>query len=352
MSDNGRRILALGASVGLVALAFVVRGRADDGDGPGGGGGDGGDRLVCATELGDVCDALADDYDVTVEDAFTTAEQLIGTDSGRAPADLWLAPRPWVEAVEVSRELGGNEPMTGETSDTIARSPVVLVVQVSRSDTLAGSCGGTITWQCVGDAADGPWTAVGGQSNWGTVKAGIADPAAGANLVTLGAAAADFLDDPGFASNDFDGALDNWLAGLAATATAADRPDAVGEMITGGAGIMAVLGTVEAEAGPALDSDLVQVVVPEPVVTADLVAVPLVDAGGGDSGGGGGGGGGDADDLAGDGDLLDALAEAGWRVDGRDPAPGIDTGVELPDQGNLPQGDVLWVLLQRWQQLV
>ena len=347
MSENGRRVLALGAAVALVGLAFVVRGRSDDGGG--GSGGDGGDRLVCATELAEVCDTLADDYDVTVEDAFTTAERLIGIDAGRAPADLWLAPRPWVEAVEVSRELGGADPVTGGASDTIARSPVVLVVQVSRSDALAGSCGGTITWQCVGDAADGPWTAVGGQSNWGTVKAGIADPAAGAGLVALGAATADFLDDPGFASNDFDGALDNWLAGLAATAPAADRPDAVGEMITGGAGIMAVLGTVEADAGPALDSDLVQVVVPEPVVTADLVAVPLVATG---EGGGDGGDSGAADDLAGDGDLLDALAEAGWRVDGRDPAPGVDTGVELPDQGNLPRGDVLWVLLQRWQQLV
>jgi hypothetical protein len=342
MSENGRRVLALGASVGLVALAFVVRGRADDGDGPGGGG-DGGNRLVCATELGDVCDALADDYDVTVEDAFTTAERLIGIDSGRAPADLWLAPRPWVEAVEVSRDLGGNDPVTGEASGTIARSPVVLVVQESRADALAGSCdGGTIAWQCVGDAADGPWTDAGGQPNWGGVKAGIADPAAGANLVTLGAATADFLDDPGFASNDFDGALDNWLSGLAASAPAADRPDAVGEMITGGAGIIAVLGTVEAEAGPALGSDLVRVVVPEPVVTADLVAVPIVDEGDDSDA---------AADLAGDGDLLDALAEAGWRVDGRDPAPGIDTGVELPDQGNLPQGDVLWVLLQRWQDL-
>lgn len=341
MSENGRRVLALGVSVGLVALAFVVRGQADDGDGRGGG--DGGDRLVCATELGDVCDTLADDYDVTVEDAATTADRLIAiARADEAPADLWLAPRPWVEAVEVSRQLNGNDAVTGEASGTIARSPVVLVVQQNRADALAGSCGGTIAWQCVGDAADGPWTDASGQPNWGTVKAGIADPAAGANLVTLGAAAADFLDDPGFASNDFDGALDNWLAGLAASASAADRPDAVGEMITGGAGIIAVLGTVEAEAGPALSSDVVRVVVPEPVVTADLVAVPIVEEGVDSDAAG---------DLAGDGDLLDALAEAGWRVDGRDPAPGVDTGVELPDQGNLPQGDVLWVLLQRWREL-
>jgi hypothetical protein len=341
VNDNGRRALALGASVGLVALAFAVRGGGDDG---GGGAGGAGDRLVCATELRDVCEELADDYDVTVEDAATTAEHLLGiVGADEAAADVWLAPRPWVEAVEVARRLAGHAAVTGPASDTIARTPVVLVVQENRADALAGACGGDIAWQCVGDAAGGPWTDAGGQPTWGTVKAGIADPAAGANLVTLGAATADFLDDPGFASNDFDGALDNWLSGLAATAPAADRPDSVGEMITGGAGIIAVLGTVEAQAGPALQSDVVRVVVPEPVVTADLVAVPIVAEG--EDGGG-------ADDLAGDGDLLDALATDGWRVDGRDPAEGIDPGVTLPDQGNIPMGDVLWVLLQRWLQLV
>ena len=78
-------------------------------------------------------------------------------------------------------------------------------------------------------------------------------------------------------------------------------------------------------------------------MTADLVAVPLVEEGVDSDA---------AEDLADDGDLLDALAEAGWRVDGRDPAEGVDTGVELPDQGSLPAGDVLRVLLQRWSQLV
>ncbi|HEY8544369.1 MAG TPA: hypothetical protein VIL36_04945 [Acidimicrobiales bacterium] len=350
MSENGRRVLALGVSIGLVGLAFFVRGRGDD-DGGGSGGDGGGDRLVCTTELEDVCRALADegDYEVTVEDAATTADRLLAVDRAEdADADLWLAPRPWVEAVEVSRDLAGDRPVTGEASGTIARSPVVLVVQENRADALAGACGGSITWQCVGDAANRPWTNVGGQPNWGTVKAGIADPGAGANLLALAAAVGDRLDDTGFASNDFDGALDNWLAGFAATAPTAGRPAAVGEMITGGPGLLAVLGTVEAQAGPALASDAVRVVVPEPVVTADLVAVPLVDAGDGEDGDPGGA----AADLAEDDDLLDALAEAGWRVEGRDAAPGVDTAVELPDEANVPRGDVLWVLLQRWQELV
>ena len=341
MGENARRVLALGASVGLVGLAFVVRDQGEDGGGDAGGG----NRLVCATELAEVCDALSEDYEVRVEDAAVTADHLTSINLGReAQADVWLAPRPWVDAVAVTRQLVGVRPVTGEASATIARSPVVLVVQANRADALAGSCSGDISWQCVGDVAGAPWTEAGGQPNWGTVKAGIADPAAGANLVALGAAAADFLDDPGFASNDFDGALDNWLTGFAATSSAADRPDAVGEMITGGAGIIAVLGTVEAEAGPALGSDVVRVLVPEPVVTADLVAVPLgptSDVEDSDA----------ARDLAGNSDLLDRLAEAGWRVEGREPAEGIDAGVTLPDQGNLPQGDVLRVLLQRWQEL-
>jgi hypothetical protein len=78
------------------------------------------------------------------------------------------------------------------------------------------------------------------------------------------------------------------------------------------------------------------VVVPEPLATADLVVVPIGtnarDAEG-------------AEELAGNDTLLDALASAGWRVEGRDLAPGIDAGLRLPQSDNLPSGDVLRPLL-------
>lgn len=348
MNENARRLLALGASVGLVGAAFAIRGGDDDGGGGGGTGGDGGRRLVCTTDLAEVCDALSDDYDVRVEDAVVTADALTG--AARADdvdADLWLVARPWAESVATTRELAGDPAVTGGASGTVARSPVVLVVQESRADALAGDCGGDVRWACVGDVADQPWTEAGGPPTWGTVKAGIAAPGAGSGLLALGAAVADHLGRPDFASNDFDGSLDNWLSGLAATAATSDRPDVVEQMITGGPGIMAALGTVEAGADAALERDVVRVVVPEPIVTADLVVVPIADEGSGDADDAAG----DADDLAGEGDLLDALAAAGWRVEGRDPAEGIDAALELPDEAGVPRGDVLRVLLDRWSQL-
>jgi hypothetical protein len=345
VNENGRRALALTASVALVGVALFIRGRGDDGSG-GGGGGDGSRTLVCPPELRTVCEtAAADDYDVRIEDVLTTADALT---AGDVDGDVWLVPKPWHDAVSVPRELNGQDPVLGAESAVVARSPVVLVVAASRVDALTtGACGGTVAWACVGDVADGPWTDAGGQPNWGEVRAGVARPDGAAGLTLLGAAAADFLDDPGFASNDFGGALDNWLSKLAASSSAAGGPDPVAAMITQGPGHLAVLGTLEAFAGQAAGHEAVRVVVPEPVVTADLVAIPLVQPGDDNPDSG------VLDDLV-DDDLSDALAEAGWRVDGHDLAPGLDPDLDLPDpdEPGVPRGDVLRALLQRWMDLV
>jgi hypothetical protein len=82
------------------------------------------------------------------------------------------------------------------------------------------------------------------------------------------------------------------------------------------------------------------------VVTADLVAVQIL--GPGDDAGSSSAG----DDLADDDDLREALASAGWRVDGQDLADGLDPDLALPDDAGVPQGDVLRALLQRWSELV
>lgn len=349
MNENARRLLAIGASIALVGVAFVIRGRGDDG-GSGGGGGDGGDEvLICPPELTSACEAVAGgDREVRIEEAQVTADAL--TDPKTAATfdgDVWLVPRSWVEAVAVPRELAGQDPVLAEPSGTIARSPVVLVVAGGRVDALtSGACGGSIGWQCVGDAADGPWTAVGGQQNWGDVKAGIGRPSGAGGLTLLGAAVADFLDDPGFASNDFGGPLDNWLSKLSVSAPQADSASAVDDMTTQGPGYLAVLGTLEASAQRAFGRDAVQVVVPEPVVTADLVAVSILGPGDDASDNEAGA------DLADDGELREALASAGWRVDGQDLADGLDPDLALPDEAGVPRGDVLRALLQRWSDLV
>jgi hypothetical protein len=344
-NEGGRRLIALVAVVVLVGIAFVIRGRGDDGGG-GSSGGDGKTTLVCPPELATACRAAAGDREVRIEEASVTADAL---GKARRPADaedqgdVWLVPRPWVEAVATTRDRANLPAVLSKASGVIARSPVVLVVFDSRAEALEqGPCRTGIAWRCVGDAADEPWSSVGGQATWGTVKAGIARPATSTGLVVLGAATAAYFDDPGFASNDFDGGLTNWLSKLAASSAAADAPRPVDMMLTRGAGQLAALGALEADARSAAGRDDVRVVVPEPVVTADLVAVAIGDPEDAD----------DATDLAGDDDLGEQLAEAGWRVDGEDLADGLDPALKLPTAPGLPRGDVLRVLLDTWQQLL
>ena len=107
-------------------------------------------------------------------------------------------------------------------------------------------------------------------------------------------------------------------------------------MVTRGPGAFGAAGALEVTAREAAGRDGFRVLYPAPVTTADLVAVPIGDAGD------------DADELAGDGALRQALAESGWRVDGEPAAEGVDTSVELPDDDGLPSGGVVQALLDLW----
>src|SRR5688572_18335459 len=98
-----RRLFAFAAAVAMVLIAVGVRDRIDNGDG--GGGGSGALRLVCATELRAVCEALddSDDVEVVVEAAWATADRLKSVEPDDAEVDGWLAPGAWGEVVDASR---------------------------------------------------------------------------------------------------------------------------------------------------------------------------------------------------------------------------------------------------------
>jgi hypothetical protein len=343
---GGRRLLAVAGAVVLVVVALVVRGRLDD---SGGGGNDGtstngGHTLICPPDLADACQAAVaadDDLQVRTQDPLTTANALIAaTSSQPVEGDLWLVPAPWAQAVAAQRHRDRHAAVTGKPSSPIARSPVVLAMWDDRAAALEQSrCHGQIKWKCVGDAAGRQWTESGGPADWGTAKAGLTDPTTAMGLPVLGGAAAGYLGRNDYSSNDFGGGLLGWLAALAAYPADSDGVDV---MITQGAGSFFAVGALEATARVAAGNPELRVVVPQPVATADLVAVPI---------GANAGNGGSADDLAGNGGLLDALAGAGWRVDGHDLARGVDADLKLPAKSNLPSGDVLFPLLQSWQQL-
>jgi hypothetical protein len=338
MSEEARRrVVALVGAVALVLVAVVVRDRLVGDEG--GSGGDG--TVVCPTELADVCEQAAGDLDVRVEDAIETADSLVAARrADEVDVDMWLVPRPWAEAVVDARARANAEPLLGDPVGPIARSPVSLVVWDEREAALeGGSCNGALTWRCVGDAADRPWDEVGGRPHWGEVRAGLADPGSATGLMVLGGATAGYFERSDYASNDFDGGLSSWLGGWASSSDEAAGDDPVSRMLTRGPGELAVLGALEADALPATDRDDVQVLVPEPFATADLVVVPVGDSDG------------PADDVADDGDLLDALAQAGWRVPDHPLASGLDPDLTLTDDDGLPGGAVLRALLDRWLEL-
>src|SRR5919202_6922334 len=95
-----RRLLALLAAAAMVAGSVAIRSRLDrneeDRTNP--------VRVVCASELGRVCDSVGrTGARVTVEAATTTAERL-GTSSGDDPGlDGWLVPAPWPQIVDGRR---------------------------------------------------------------------------------------------------------------------------------------------------------------------------------------------------------------------------------------------------------
>ena len=190
------RVLALLAAVALIVGAVVVRGVLDD-DGSTNGGGDQPDhalRVVCGEEMRAACDALtAGDYVVLVEPTTTTADRLTDAPANDPGLDVWVAPSPWPEMVDGTRERAGL-PTLFATQDPLARSLLAAVVP----ETL-----GVCSWECLGDRAATDLR-IGGRP----LDSGI-------GLVHLAAFASGRLGTTDFASNDLDSATQGWLRAIA-----------------------------------------------------------------------------------------------------------------------------------------
>ena len=177
---------------------------------------------------------------------------------------------------------------------------------------LRASCGGTIGWKCVGDAAPKRWDAIGGADALGPVKPWHPDPATEAvGLLIVGQATAAYFGRTDVSTIDLDDAayLD-WLSGLELAVRRTDG--SVATMLTAPAQVD-IVGTTEADAGPQIATAAVTekpvVLYPRPVATADVVLAPVAGsrvtrhpAGRWST-------------VAG----RRALATAGWRVEGEDP---------------------------------
>lgn len=339
-----KRLLAAVAAVALVGGAWWIRQNVIEGDsGSGGGAADGQLRLLCGSDLEQVCRQLADGDEsmvVRVEPEGTTADRL-STPEAEVDFDAWLTAGPWPAIVADNRRVAGLDgDVLGDTGAVLGRSPVTFVGPTDRVDALAANCGGTLTWVCLGESSGQPWASVGGQTTWGTVKAGLAPPDGGAGLVALDQAVADRTDRTDWDALDLQDA-EPWLSQLVGAATV--DPDPLNVQLTR-PGSFSFSTPLEQASGPRLaqaaNGGQYSLLYPEPMVTADVTLTAAA--------------GQDADDLLdrlGTDRVGDELAADGWRVDGRTPARGVGGGPALPSGSQLTSAGALQALREQWEAL-
>jgi len=322
-----KRIGAVVIAVGLVLGAVVIRDRIE-GDDAGPAPSTRGVRLVCATQLAEVCAGLrSDDLEVVVEPAGRTADALAEVAEGDDPGlDLWLVDAAWPAVVEDNRryaDLGGE--VLGGTSEVLARSPVVLMVSPGLVPVLEQRCG-EVDWTCVGDTATRQQAV------------GIASPDRG-GLPVLASAVAGRLGTTDYAVGDFeDPDFSAWFDRIATSGTRDLGRQTPLERGVAAPGYFAVVGTLEHEVVSLPRSRRrYEPIYPEPVITSDIVLAAVdgtAEAG--------------LDRLGGAERVRSLLAGAGWRVEGQPLPDGADADLALPERSNLPAAGVLQRLRELW----
>lgn len=341
-----KRLLAVIAAVAMIGAAWWIRTSIIDGSDSANSNASGTLKLTCGTDLAEVCNALAaedDSIHVSIIAEGTTADGL-SNDNAKARFDAWLTAGPWAQIVKDNRAnrassgAAGSNPLGG-TSKVLGRSPVAFVGPKDRLDALGAHCGGTVTWTCLGEASGQPWSAVGGSTAWGTVKAGLAPPDSGAGLVALDQAVANKSDTTDWGTAELDDA-DAFMSQLVRAATIAADPLNVLLTQPGSFSVAAPLQQQSALSPSATaNGSQFATLYPEPVVTAD---VTLTAAAGRDVS--------DLLDRIGEDRLATILAAHGWRGTGTKNADGIGDAPSLPPTSKLASPGALQALREQWKQ--
>ncbi len=280
------------------------------------------------------------------------AQQLVAARSGQEVGfDAWLVPAPWVDLVKQARQRNGLAPILGGAVGPLARSPVVMVVPEDRAAVLRGFCQDGIDWACVGRAVEQPWSGIGGQAGWGLLKPAHDAPTRATGLVVLGQAVADRVGSATFSSRDL--AADDfrrWFTALerAVVDFGEGGSTPLEDLLRFGPSRVDIVGTTEATAARLLDQAGARgagltVTWPEPVVTVDLVLVPvigheqaatrIVAA---------------ATDAA----VGQALAAQGWRTGDAPPQHLAGDAPALPETSGAPSGGALEALVLLFNEVV
>jgi hypothetical protein len=313
-----RRLLAVVAAAAMVAGSIAIRSRLDrreeDRTNP--------LRVVCAEELGTVCDALRrTSAQVTVEPAPRTADRLARAENPEV--DGWLAPAPWPQIVDGRRRQGALLPLFGDVTAPLARSPLVIVMSRAVGDRCATG------WKCLGEVAARNQAKPGhpdpGDNGFGALLVGQAAAAYFGRVADLSTID---LDDPGFAA---------WFRAIErATPPLISGGSPLNEMLGTNFAVYDAVGTIEAEAAPMVAApavrDRVVLLYPEPMATVDVVLA---------------GSGSRLREVAGGEAVRKALADAGWRLDAR----ATQSGPPLPPTNNLPSPGFLDALRARAEEV-
>ncbi len=352
-----KRVAALLAAIGMIALAVLIRDRVDDGSSTDRGADeDSTATLVCVTELARACEALAveePEVDLRIEEAADTLATLTATgfDAETAGIDGWLTFTPFPEMADEERLRAGLQPSLSPPSEVLGRSPLVIAAWNDRRDALARTCPeGIVTWSCVGDVSGDPWPSANGSETWGAVKPAHPVPDRTAvGLLSLAEATASRLGRTDYASNDFaDPAFRAWFEKLERGVPYFPAPPRtpLDEMLSKGPAAFDLTGTTEAAAGPAIarsrDRDRLSIIYPSPLATADVVLATVIGSDGEDR----------LRDLLESDDGASALAAAGWRVDGLASIDGVPDQPGLPPDNGLPRAGVLQALRNLWVEVV
>ncbi len=200
-----KRLISAAAAVLLVIGAFALRSRIDHQSSPTPSGSTttttpAGTQIVCVTELAEACKAAVPG--ATIEAAGDTIDRLTKADDpGRA---LWVTLAPLPDMVDTSREAGGRAKLFA-SSTPVASSKLVLVGRTPQMNVLEAHCGPEALWKCLGSVAGQPWTKLGGQAAWGTVKPAHQSPDSDASgLLTFANAVVGWFGQQDIATVDLD----------------------------------------------------------------------------------------------------------------------------------------------------
>lgn len=231
--------------------------------------------LLCTTDLRAVCsDLTSATLDVHIESPAVTIGRL--RDGETLGADAWLAARPWIDLAQLEVAAAGRAGPFGAATDTLARTPLVVIVRRDRRSVIEGACAGRIDWLCLTGRVGQPWAAIDGPPTWGSVTLGLDQTdEATSGLLALAQMTATFTRRTAFDTRDLE-TVQSSLSTLASRLPASTHGDALAAMLErDGSFDMAVTleaGTRIAIASPRASGqlDLIEV---NPAIAADAVLV-------------------------------------------------------------------------------